>query len=100
MLNMFTFIFVFAVIQHQGLPVRPNTTEIYLRKNQLLFGEKNQLVQETTRVIVELIKVLIECANKVDLEGIQLASDQIYDKAYQMATKLLLKVSSSSCFYK
>ena len=48
------------------------------------------LVQNTTRDIVELIKVLIEYARSGDYQGVQLTANKAYDVAQGMASSLLL----------
>lgn len=51
-----------------------------------------ELVHDSTKKIVELIKVLVEYAQSNDQQGIQLTCSKIYSEAQSMASTLLLKV--------
>lgn len=51
-----------------------------------------ELIQTTTKKIVELIKVLIDHANSCVWDGVTNASNKIYQETQDMATALLLKV--------
>jgi hypothetical protein len=73
-----------------ALPARPSTTEVYVQKSQLN-GRPIELVQDTTRKIVELIKILIEYAQSSDLQGVQLTTSKIYIEVQGMASTVLVK---------
>ncbi|ODN04062.1 ARF GTPase-activating protein GIT2 [Orchesella cincta] len=72
------------------VPIRTCTTEASLGKFHPDLG-KSELIQTTTKKIVELIKVLIEQANASDLPSITRTSEKIYLETHEMATALLLK---------
>lgn len=73
------------------LPIRNCTTETSLEKGAHELGS-SELIQATTKKIVELIKVLIEFANANDLSNVANTSNKIHHTMQNMATALLIKV--------
>lgn len=53
---------------------------------------KLELIQSTTKKIVDLIKVLLEHANANDLTSVTSASNMIYYETQDMVNAILLKV--------
>jgi len=74
--------------------MRTCTTEASLGKFHHDLG-KSELIQTTTKKIVELIKVLIEQANANDFPGITRTTGRIYEETHEMATALILKVGKT-----
>jgi hypothetical protein len=54
------------------------------------------LVQDTTRRIVELIKVLIEYSTAKDVQGMQITVNTIYNEILEMVGSIAKMVSSVS----
>lgn len=73
------------------VPIRNCTTETSLERGDHEMGN-SELIQATTKKIVELIKDLIEHANSNNMKNVVSTSNKIYHTTQDMATSLLLKV--------
>jgi len=74
---------------------RPAAPEVYLPRDI----DVPTLVQETTRRIVELIKVLIEYSTTKDVQGMQLTVSAIYSEVQDMTAYIVLIVSTTDLFH-
>ena len=72
-------------------PARPNTTSNVSQRN-VYQQDGPDLVHDTTRKVVEGIKILLEYAQANDHHGVQITCSKIYNEAQSMASKLLTLV--------